>query len=208
MSLDVSKAIEPKSDQQNADDYMSGPQTVKIVSVDVNSTSEQPVHIHLEGKKGKPWKPSKTALRCLAMIWGPDASKWIGLSLTLYNDPEVTWGGMKVGGIRVSHMEGLTQPRTLMLTKTRGKKGATVIKPLEVKASTKASPVPDAEPDPSSAPDATTNPLFQDARDNAELGTAAMRSWWQTKTKAEQKQLGEILAELQEIAAKADKENE
>src|SRR5690606_34199708 len=130
MSLDVSKAIEPKSDQQNADDYLSGPQTVKIVSVDVNSTSEQPVWIHLEGKDGKPWKPSKTALRCLAMIWGADASKWSGLRLTLYNDPDVTWGGMKVGGIRVSHMEGLDAPRTLMLTRTRGKKGATVIKPL------------------------------------------------------------------------------
>lgn len=210
MSLDVSKAIEPKSDQQNADDYLSGPQTVKIVSVDVNSTSEQPVHIHLEGKKGKPWKPSKTALRCLAMIWGPDASKWVGLSLTLYNDPEVTWGGMKVGGIRVSHMEGLTQPRTLMLTKTRGKKGATVIKPLEVKAEPARVRSPEAAPEAQeqTVPDAATNPLFQDARDNAELGTAAMRAWWQTKTKAEQKQLGEILAELQEIAAKADKENE
>ena len=132
MTTDVTKAIEPRSDQQNADDYLTGPKTVKIKSVDVKAGAEQPVSVHLYGHDGKPWKPSKTALRCLAAIWGPDASAWKDLSLTLYCDPDVTWGGMKVGGIRVSHMEGLTQARTLMLTKTRGKKGATVIKPLVV----------------------------------------------------------------------------
>ena len=132
MTTDVTKAIEPRSDQQNADDYLTGPKTVRIKSVDVKAGAEQPVSVHLYGHDGKPWKPSKTALRCLAAIWGPDASAWKDLSLTLYCDPDVTWGGMKVGGIRVSHMEGLTQARTLMLTKTRGKKGATVIKPLVV----------------------------------------------------------------------------
>lgn len=132
MTMDVTKAIEPRSDQKNFDDFLNGPQTFKIKSVEVKNTTDQPVWVNLEGHDGKPWKPSKTSLRCLCAIWGPDASKWSGLSLTLYGDPEVTWGGMKVGGIRVSHMEGLTSPRTLMLTKTRGKKGATVIKPLVV----------------------------------------------------------------------------
>lgn len=128
---DVTKAMAPKSDQQNADDFLAGPKTIKITEVKVAAASEQPVWVYFEGCDNKPWKPSKTSLRCLAAIWGADSSKWIGLHCTLYNDAEVTWGGMKVGGIRVSHMEGLTSPRTLMLTKTRGKKGATVIKPLE-----------------------------------------------------------------------------
>lgn len=197
MTLDVSKAIEPKSDQQNSDDYLSGPKTVKIIGVDIKSTSEQPVWIHLEGKEGKPWKPSKTALRCLAMIWGADASKWSGLSLTLYNDPEVTWGGMKVGGIRVSHMEGLTEPRTLMLTRTRGKKGATVIKPLVVDKSGGA--VKTAIID--------TKTLFQDARDNAELGREGFGKWWKSKTKPERDAMGEIMDELKAITQKADSGN-
>lgn len=132
MTLDVTKAIEPRSDQLNYDDFLTGPRTVKIDRVEVKSGAEQPVAVHLVGYEGKPWKPCKTSLRCLVAIWGPDASRWSGLSLTIYGDHDVTWGGMKVGGIRVSHMEGLTSPRTLMLTKTRGKKGATVIKPLEV----------------------------------------------------------------------------
>lgn len=129
---DVTKAISPKSDQQNADDFMTGPKTVRITEVKVASAAEQPVWVYFDGCDNKPWKPSKTSLRCLASIWGADSSKWVGLHCTLYNDPEVQWGGMKVGGIRVSHMEGLDSPRTLMLTKTRGKKGATVIKPLVV----------------------------------------------------------------------------
>ena len=195
MTLDVSKAIEPKSDQQNADDYLSGPQTVKIIGVDIKATSEQPVWIHLEGKEGKPWKPSKTALRCLAMIWGADASKWSGLSLTLYNDPEVTWGGMKVGGIRVSHMEGLTEPRTLMLTRTRGKKGATVIKPLVVGKSVGEG---------KSATSIDTQALFQDARDNAELGREGFGAWWKSKTKAEREAMGEIMDELKAITQNSD----
>ena len=137
MNMDVTKAIEPKSDQLNADDLMTGPLTIKIREVKVAPGQEQPVWVYFEGDNNKPWKSCKTATRTLAAIWGADASKWIGLSCTLYCDPEVTWGGAKVGGIRVSHMEGLTSARTLMLTKTRGKKGATVIKPLEVTTATK-----------------------------------------------------------------------
>lgn len=132
MTMDVTKAIEPKSDQLNADDLLTGPRTIRIREVKVQAGQEQPVWIYFDGDNNKPWKSSKTGTRTLAAIWGADASKWIGLHCTIYCDPEVTWGGMKVGGIRVSHMEGLEGPRTLMLTKTRGKKGATVIKPLVV----------------------------------------------------------------------------
>lgn len=199
MTMDVTKAIEPRSDQQNADDYMTGPKTVRIESVEVKNTPEQPVWVHLDGHKGKPWKPSKTALRCLAAIWGPDASKWAGLSLTLYADPDVTWGGVKVGGIRVSHMEGLDAPRTLMLTKTRGKKGAAVIKPLVIEKPVKKEAVA-AEP----APDIDKQALFADARENAALGKDGMRKWWGTKSKPEQALLKEILSELQGIAASAE----
>lgn len=132
MTMDVTKAIEPKSDQLNADDLLTGPRTIRIRDVKVRAGQEQPVWIYFDGDNNKPWKPSKTGTRTLAAIWGADASKWVGLHCTIYCDPEVTWGGMKVGGIRVSHMEGLTSPRTLMLTKTRGKKGVTVIKPMVI----------------------------------------------------------------------------
>lgn len=130
--IDITKAIQPKSDQLNADSLITGPRTIKVRDVRVVS-SEQPIEVYFDGDDNKPWKPCKTAARCLATVWGADASKWIGQSCTIYNDPTVTWAGAAVGGIRVSHMEGLSSKRTLSLTKTRGQKGATVIEPLNIK---------------------------------------------------------------------------
>lgn len=129
--IDITSAIAPKSDQLNADSLITGPRTIRIRDVKV-TTGEQPVSVFFDGDDNKPWKPGKTALRCLAMIWGDNAAKWIGLSLTIYNDESVTWGGDAVGGIRVSHMEGLSKARTLRLTKTRGKKAPVVIEPLVI----------------------------------------------------------------------------
>lgn len=164
---DVTKAMAPKSDQLNSDDLITGPRTIRIAEVKVNAPAEQPVWVYFEGCDNKPWKPSKTSLRCLAAIWGADSSKWAGLSCTIYNDPEVTWGGMKVGGIRVSHMEGLTSPRTLMLTKTRGKKGATVIKPLEKHTANTTN----------TAPEIDRYKLRSDMEAVAD-DPAAKREWW------------------------------
>lgn len=131
-TIDITRAIAPKSDQLNADDLLAGPRTIRIRDVQV-SAGEQPVSVFFDNDEGRPWKPSKTALRVLVAIWGADASRWIGMSCTLYNDESVTWAGEAVGGIRVSAMEGLSKPRVLKLTKTRGKKAAVTIQPLVVK---------------------------------------------------------------------------
>ena len=130
-TIDITKAIAPKSDQLNADDLLAGPRTIRIRDVQV-SVGEQPVSVFFDNDEGRPWKPSKTAMRCLASIWGANAAKWIGMRVTLYNDESVTWAGAAVGGIRVSAIEGISAPRTLQLTKTRGKKVAVTIQPLVV----------------------------------------------------------------------------
>lgn len=129
--IDITAAIAPKSDQLNADSLITGPRTIRIRDVRV-TTGEQPVSVFFDGDDGKPWKPGKTAMRCLAAIWGGNAAKWVGMSLTIFCDESVTWGGDAVGGIRVSHMEGLSKARTLRLTKTRGKKTPVTIEPLVV----------------------------------------------------------------------------
>jgi hypothetical protein len=127
---DVTKALAAKSDQLNADDLITGPLTIKITSVKVDNSAEQKIIINFENDNKKPWKPCVTAGRCLAAIWGPDSSKWVGMSCTIYRDETVTWGGAIVGGIRVSHVEGLDKPRVLNLAKTRNKKAQFVILPL------------------------------------------------------------------------------
>jgi hypothetical protein len=129
MTQDMSQVIVPRSDQINADDFLSGPRTVRIKSVAITPGTEQPVTIELEDSK--PWRPCKSMSRLLVAAWGPDAKEYAGRSVTLYCDPKVKWGGMEVGGIRVSHMSHIDSDLVLALTMTKGKKAPTRVKPLK-----------------------------------------------------------------------------
>lgn len=129
---DMAAVIIPKSDQKNADDLLAGPITIKITDVSVRPGTEQPVSVFFEGDDGKPWKPCKSMARVLVTAWGPDSSKYVGRSLTLYCDPKVKWGGMEVGGIRISHMSDIESAITMALTVTRANKKPFTVKPLEV----------------------------------------------------------------------------
>jgi hypothetical protein len=128
--MDMSAFIIAKSDQLNSDDLIGGPITVTITSVRGTDASDQPVAVHFDGDDGKPYKPCKSMRRVMVGVWGADASKYAGQSMTLYREPEVQFGGMKVGGIRISHMSGLTEKKTMALTATRGKKGLHTVYPL------------------------------------------------------------------------------
>lgn len=118
--MDMSSTIIPKSDQLNADDLLAGARTVTITAVRASPASaEQPVAVSFEGDGGKPYMPCKSMRRVMVAVWGADASQYAGRSMTLFRDPEVTWGGMAVGGIRISHMSHLDAPMTLALTATK-----------------------------------------------------------------------------------------
>ena len=131
---DMTKAAEPKSDQQNAEDYLGGvTKTIKITKVTIKS-GDQPVTINFEGDNGKPYKPCKTMCKVMVSIWGADANKYIGKSMTLYGDPTVTWGGMAVGGIRISHMSDMGAPKTMALAANRASKKLITVNPLVVTA--------------------------------------------------------------------------
>lgn len=129
---DMTQAIVPKSDQLNADDLIAGPKTIKITSVQISAGQEQPVSIFFEGDNKKPWKPCKSMSRVLVLAWGPDGKKYAGRSLTLFREPSVKWGGLEVGGIRISHMEGLDEPVTMVLTATKGSRKPYTVRPLVV----------------------------------------------------------------------------
>jgi hypothetical protein len=128
--MDLTDTIAPKSDQLNADDLMSGPRTFTISEVSAGS-SEQPVDVHLvEFPKGRPWRPSKSMRRIMVMAWGPEASAYAGRRLTLYRDPEITFGPEKVGGVRISHMSHIDKRMTVALTVKRGSRKPFVVEPL------------------------------------------------------------------------------
>jgi hypothetical protein len=162
---DMSSVIVPKSDQINADSLLSGPITIKITQVAIKAGSEQPVTVSYEGDDGKPWRPCKSMARCLVAAWGPDSSKYIGRSLTLYCDPKVRWGGMEVGGIRISHMSDIDGALTMALTVTRANKKPYTVRPLTKAAAKEPAP-------PASSPDAAASTVPPDgAEATAEAGT-------------------------------------
>jgi hypothetical protein len=130
MNNDMRQAIIPKSDQLNADDLIAGEMTITITGVTVKGGQEQPVSISFAGDNGKPYKACKSMCRVMVAAWGPDSSKYVGRSMTLYRDPKVKWGGMEVGGIRISHMSDIDGSQTMALTMTRGSKKAYTVKPL------------------------------------------------------------------------------
>lgn len=130
--MDISNTIKPKSDQLNADDLVSGSKTIKIRDVKATDTEMQPVSIFFDGDENKPYKPSKGMRRVLVSIWGADAKTFIGRSLTLYRDDKVKFGGLEVGGIRISHASHINEPVRVLETVSRGKRKPITIDVLKV----------------------------------------------------------------------------
>lgn len=164
--VDMTSTIVPKSDQLNSDDLISGPITVKITKVSANpGAAEQPISVFFEGDQGKPFKPCKTCRRVMVFIWGSDGSQYVGRSMTLFRDPTVKWGGMEVGGIRISHMSHMDKPITMALTATKQSRKPYTVHPL----------VMDAKPEPS-AIDIYAKEF------GAALKTDVAATWWDETT--------------------------
>ncbi|MFV9058928.1 hypothetical protein, partial [Serratia fonticola] len=128
--MDLSRTIVPNSDQLNFEDVQSQCITAAIKSVRAGN-KEQPVFIDLDGYDGRPYKPSKSMRRVLIGGWGSDGHSWVGKSLTLTGDPTVKYGGVAVGGIKISAMSDIADNFSLMLTTSRGKRSEHRVKRLE-----------------------------------------------------------------------------
>lgn len=128
---DLRDTIVPKSDQLNADQLVGGPITVTVTAVRRGSGDDQPVTVHYENEGGRPYKPCLTMRKVLIFAWGEDGEQWVGRMLTLYNKRDVKWGGVEVGGIRISHMSHVDGDIKLSLAATRGKKEPIIIKRLD-----------------------------------------------------------------------------
>lgn len=127
--MDLTESIAPKSDQINAEDLLTGPRTFTISEVRAGS-AEQPFDFHLAELPGRPYRPSKSMRRVIVDAWGKEGSVYAGRRLTLYRDPEVTFGRDKVGGIKISHLSHIEKRRSLALTVTRGQRKPHTVDPL------------------------------------------------------------------------------
>lgn len=199
---DMTAIIAPRSDQLNADDLLSGPRTIKITKVDVNPGVEQPCTVHYEGENGRPFKPCKSMARVMVLVWGADSKQYAGKSMTLYHDPEVKWGGMKVGGIRISHMSDMKSNAPLMLTVTRGKKAPYSVKPLAADVAPLKVVTP--EPDAPTQPDAFDVLTFAGEVANY-ISTACdadeLSAWWAEKMPLRKQAAGVDAQAARQIAA-------
>ena len=114
----------PKSDQLNADQLVGGSMTVTVTGVRVVESAQQPLIVNYEGDGGRPFKPCLTMRKLMTneAAWGPDGRKWVGRSLTLYNDPSVKFGTDTTGGVRISHMSHLKSDLEIRLQVSKGKR--------------------------------------------------------------------------------------
>lgn len=156
----LSDTILPKSDQLNADQLLGGSLNITVTGVK-RGTEDQPVVISYEGDNGRPYKPCKSMRKVLIFAWGDDGREWVGKSMTLYNNPDVKFGGVKVGGIRISHLSHIERDIALSLTATKGKKEVFTIRLLQHKIQQM---------------DAVQ--ALEDLRAAAENGMAALKSAW------------------------------
>lgn len=122
--------IVPKSDQLNAEQLLSAPMTILVTDIKRGSGVDQPVIVSYLNDEGRPYKPCKTCRKILIFAWGDDGSEWIGKRMTLYCDPDIKFGGVKVGGIRISHLSHIERDMAVSLNVTKGKKGEFIIKKL------------------------------------------------------------------------------
>ena len=189
----IDMAIEPKSDQLNADDLIGGPRTITITGIE-SKGGDQPIWIYCDGDKSRPWKPCKTMRKIMVSVWGADGSSYIGKMVTLYLDPFVKWGGAEVGGIRISHMSGIDEEKTVPVTITRGRKAPWTVKPLT---------------DVDEAPQITIEEAQEAARLAASGGKDAFAMWWNTGYgKSCRDLVMPIIGDLKEISTEADKKEE
>ena len=131
--MDITETLAPKSDQLDSIDLVTGPRTFTVASVS-QGNAEQPVQVHLV-EFPRVWRPSKGMRRVLAACWGPHANEWTGRRVTLYCDPDVTFGKDKVGGTRISHLSHIDGAKRIPLLVKKGRSATFIVQPL-------------AEPDP------------------------------------------------------------
>lgn len=141
-TLDVSATLAPNSEQLDAVDLLGGERTFVIERATVTN-AEQPVNLYLAGFP-RPWRPGKSMRRVLAYCWGNHASEWIGRSVTLFCDPDVSFGREKVGGTRIKALSHIDGPKKVPLLVSQGRSAMYTVQPLKDEA-------PATRPDPTTA---------------------------------------------------------
>lgn len=125
MKIDIKK----NTDQLNYEDFLGGVTRIVTITGVSKGRKEAQYDISIEGDD-RYWRPAATVLKLLVLAYGDDDSNWIGKRAQLFGDPDVKMKGVKVGGIRVSHLSHIDKPLTASLTVTRGQSATFTIQPI------------------------------------------------------------------------------
>lgn len=121
--MSMSKAIQAKSDQLNADDLIGlDYKLIKIREVNVNDSEQQKVWIYYEGDNGKPWKSNKSMNKVLVACWGEDESTYTARYVKIHRDPSVVYAGEEVGGIVILGLSHIDHDMKVSVNAKRSKK--------------------------------------------------------------------------------------
>lgn len=181
--MDITDALAPTSDQLDAVELVS-PRTFTIADGSRLGQREGKVVAEIRLVDfDRVWRPSKGMLDVLAKLWGTNAKEWVGRSVTLYNDTEVTFGKDKVGGIRISHMSHIDKATTVQI-RGRGQGGRKIawkVQPLTAPTTAPAPPPEPTEADVAACDDVTV-----------------LRGWWQQSGDERRAQIQARVGELTE----------
>ena len=78
--------------------------------------------------------PSHFAVKTMNGLGHSAWSQAIGRRLTIYCDPDITFGKDRVGGIRISHVSHIDKPADILLTVSRGRRTTFTVQPLAADA--------------------------------------------------------------------------
>lgn len=189
---DMTLTTAPKVDQLTFDHFAGGiERTIRITSVDLTPGVDQPCVVHYEGENGLPYKPGLSMRRVMVHVWGKETAAYVGQCLKLYGDPKIKFGGLELGGVRISHMTGINKPVTMALTLTKANKKPFTVKPLVFEAAD----VFDQEK------------LLNDSDVAANLGMEAYKSFFSALGKAERAFLLPRHEDLKKRAMEADQQH-
>ena len=71
-----------------------------IKDIESGGTEKKPV-LHFSESDAKPLILNKTNWLILEELFGRESESWNGKQVQLYNDPNVSFGGRRTGGVRV-----------------------------------------------------------------------------------------------------------
>jgi hypothetical protein len=134
MTIDLSDALAPKSDQLDAADLIGSPPqifTITAVREGAPRAKGEPKTVDITlAEFPRVWRPSKGMLRVLADNYTKDVSKWVGKRVELYGDPDVYFGKERTGGTRISRLSHIDGPRTTRINPRGGKDATWTVRPL------------------------------------------------------------------------------